>query len=357
MWTQRSELSFKDQVVHVGLDSARTSWKVAIYVGNTFYKAFTQPPEPEVLMHYLRHTFPGAQYKIVYEAGYFGFWIQRRFTELGAECSVINPADVPTTNKERRGKNDRVDANKLGRSHANGELQPIYVPTLACEEDRTLIRTRMRYTRKQTRVKCQIKAMLCQFGFQLPEDIVDRYWSRAYISWLQRLTFTRPSGKLALDALIDELLHLRQIITRLTRAIHRLAGEEPYRSQYELLRTIGGIGPLAAMIVLSEIVEINRFKNLDRLASFVGLVPDQDSSGDQEHFTGITKRRNPGLRYILVECAWMAIRSDPALLEAFNRYAQRMPKNLAIVRVARKLLARIRFVLKNQTPYVAGVVQ
>jgi transposase len=355
MWTQHTQVRFDGQDVYVGLDNAKRSWKVAIYLGDMFFQAFTQTPSPEALMHYLRHHFPGARYHIVYEAGYFGFWIQRAFSQLGAECSVTNPADVPTTNKERRGKNDRIDANKLGRSYAHGELHTIYVPDLAREEDRTLVRTRMRFVRKQTRTKCQIKALLCQFGYHLPEDMTDRYWSRAYISWLQGLTLTRASGTMAKDVLIQELLSLRKTIATMTLSIRHLAQEDPYRCPYDLLRTIGGIGPLAAMTLLTEIIDIARFKNLDRLCSFVGLIPDEKSTGDREYHTGITKRRNPVLRFILIECAWMAIRSDPALAEAFQRYCTRMPSHQAIVRIARKLLNRIRFVLKNQAPYVSGV--
>jgi transposase len=160
---------------------------------------------------------------------------------------------------------------------------------------------------------------------------------------------------MAKDVLIQELLSLRKTIATMTLSIRHLAQEDPYRCPYDLLRTIGGIGPLAAMTLLTEIIDIARFKNLDRLCSFVGLIPDEKSTGDREYHTGITKRRNPVLRFILIECAWMAIRSDPALAEAFQRYCTRMPSHQAIVRIARKLLNRIRFVLKNQAPYVSGV--
>jgi transposase len=113
---------------------------------------------------------------------------------------------------------------------------------------------------------------------------------------------------------------------------------------------------MAAMIFLSEIVTLDRFKNLDRLASFVGLVPGEHSTGETEVDTGLTPRRNVALRYILIECAWVAVRQDPALLQAFNEYSKRMPKNVAIIHIARKLLSRMRFVLKHNQPYVTGVV-
>ncbi|MEK9138485.1 MAG: transposase, partial [Bacteroidota bacterium] len=111
-----------------------------------------------------------------------------------------------------------------------------------------------------------------------------------------------------------------------------------------------------AMILLTELVTVDRFETLDKLASYVGLVPGEHSSGGRETTTGISLRRNAFLRGILIECAWVAARKDPALMMAFNKLSTRMPKHQAIVRIARKLLNRIRYVLKHQTAYVPAVV-
>ena len=92
------------------------------------------------------------------------------------------------------------------------------------------------------------------------------------------------------------------------------------------------------MVLLTEIIDINRFKSLDHLASYVGLIPGEDSSGEQERTTGISRRRNAHLRTLLIECSWVAVRKDPALIMSFNQLMKRMPKNRAIVRIARKLL-------------------
>ena len=110
------------------------------------------------------------------------------------------------------------------------------------------------------------------------------------------------------------------------------------------------------MILLTELHTIDRFKSLDQLCGYVGLVPDTSSSGDQEVITGITRRRNPILRAILIEAAWVAIRKDPALMLDFAAYTKRMKKSKAIVKIARKLLNRIRFVLKNKEAYVPAIV-
>ncbi len=185
----------------------------------------------------------------------------------------------------------------------------------------------------------------------------ERYWSRSYLHWLEGLTLTQESGTIALKALLNELFALRTTIAQLTRHIRQLARDTRYRSQVELLRSIPGISTLSALIFLTEVISVDRFKNLDRLACFVGLVPGERSSGQIEQDTGLTSRRNAALRYILIESAWVAQREDPALLQAFTQYCQRMPKSVAIVHIARKLLSRMRFVLKNNQPYVSGVLK
>jgi transposase len=357
MQLQCNQVQFAGQHVYVGLDVANRSWKVAIFLGQSFHKRFSQPPDPLILVEYLRRNFPGATYHTAYEAGYFGFWIHEAFVSHGIDSIVVNPADVPTTDKERRTKTDRVDAGKLGRSLANGELRAIYVPPLTALEDRTLVRTRMAFVRKQTRCKIQIKALLRFYGVNVPETMTDRYWTRTYVRWLESMSFTQESATVALKALLNELLTLRQTIAQLSKHIHHMALEDRYREPLALLSTVSGVGMLAAITFLVEVVSIDRFKNLDRLACFVGLVPGERSSGDNQQDTGLTPRRNTTLRYMLIECAWIATREDPALLQAFNQYCTRMPKCVAIVHIARKLLSRMRFVLKNHVEYTTGVLR
>jgi hypothetical protein len=71
----------------------------------------------------------------------------------------------------------------------------------------------------------------------------------------------------------------------------------------------------------------------------------------------MTQRHHSSLRWLLIEASWIAVRKDPAMMEAFNEYGKRMRKTKAIVKIARKLLNRIRYVLKNQAEYVTGVIE
>jgi transposase len=356
MQREYTSAQFVGQDVHVGIDVARKQWKVAVLLGQDFHKRMSVPPEPGGLVQYLQRTFPGARLHTVYEAGYFGFWIHEALVKHGVDSMVVNPADVPTSDKERRTKTDRVDAFKLARSLSNGELRRIYIPDRRSLEDRTLVRMRSSFVRKQTRCKCQIKALLRFYNIEHSDDLSDRYWSAAYIRWLEQLKLTENSGTIALQMLLKELASLRETITALTKQIRSLGQQDLYRKRTMLLTQIPGISQMAAVTFLTEIISLDRFKNLDRLASFVGLVPGEHSTGETERDTGLTPRRNTALRYMLIECAWIAQREDPALLQAFTEYAKRMPKNVAIVHIARKLLSRMRFVLKHQQPYVSGVI-
>jgi transposase len=352
-----NKLDFMGQPIFVGLDVHKKSWSVSIYSAVCEHKTFSQPPEVDILVNYLRRNFPGASYRLVYEAGYSGFWVHDQLIEKGVACTVVNPADVPTKDKERRTKRDRIDCRKLARSLRAGEIEGIYVPCRPKLEDRSLLRTRQGMVRKQTRCKNQIKGILFFYGIPLPEDWAERHWSGPFVRWLENLPMERASGEVALRMHLDELKHLRQIIARLDREIRVLAQTGEYGVQVRLLRTIPGISTLTAMILLTELQEITRFHSLDELASYVGLIPDTRSSGETEHTGELTKRRHAQLRASLVEAAWTAVRKDPALLMAFQESCQRMRKTRAIVKIARKLLNRVRYVLKNQTPYRMGVVQ
>jgi len=352
-----SRLDFTGQQIYVGMDVHKKSWSISIFTDQFEHKTFSQPPEVGVLVNYLKHNFPGAAYKSVYEAGFSGFWIHDSLREQGVECIVVNPADVPTKDKERATKTDRVDCRKLARSLRNDEIEGIYVPPRPKAEDRSLLRTRHGMVKKQTRCKNQIKSILCFYGINIPDELATSHWSKRFINWIDSVRMERASGNLALKVHLSELTHIRQTIAELNRAIRALANTEDYRNNVRILKTVPGISILTAMTLLTELYDISRFKTLDKLCSYVGLIPNTDSSGEKDHKTGMTGRRNAQLRVILIESAWTAVRKDPALMMAFDELCKHMTKTKAIVRIARKLLNRIRYVLKNQQEYVPAIVQ
>jgi predicted esterase YcpF (UPF0227 family) len=86
-------------------------------------------PNPQKLMQHLKKNYPNAYYHSTYEAGFCGFWAHRALCKLGINNIVVNPADVPTTHKEKTQKRDKRDSRKLARELADGSLEAIYIPT------------------------------------------------------------------------------------------------------------------------------------------------------------------------------------------------------------------------------------
>ena len=188
-----SKLDFTGQPIYIGLDVHKKSWSVSIYSEQCEHKTFTQPPETDTLVRYLKRYFPGATYHAVYEAGYSGFWTHDQLKEKGVSCLVVNPADVPTKDKERdKARSDRLP--QTGSDLRGGELKGIYVPTRPRLEDRSLVRTRQSMVRKQTRCKNQIKALLFFYGIDLPEEVVGSRWSQKFLRRLEQIRMERASG-------------------------------------------------------------------------------------------------------------------------------------------------------------------
>jgi len=141
------------------------------------------------------------------------------------------------------------------------------------------------------------------------------------------------------------------------KQVRKLSLTDAYYHNYQLLLSVPGIGLVTAITFLVQIGDINRFVQLDDLCNYVGLVPKMYGSGDKMQVGGMIKRGRKELKIMLIEASWEAIRKDPALMLKFNEMSKRMHKNKAIVRIARKILSRMRFVLQNQQRYELGVVQ
>ncbi len=139
-----SQKLFEGQSVYVGIDYHKKSWKVSIYGEQYEQKTMSRNPDAGQLVRYLEKNFPRADYHAVYEAGFSGFGSCRRLRDLGVNCIVINPADVPTSQKEKLQKTDKADSRKLARSLRSGELSGIHIPDRQLEADRGLVRQRFR---------------------------------------------------------------------------------------------------------------------------------------------------------------------------------------------------------------------
>lgn len=348
-------LDLEGAPVYAGIDVHRTRWVVSLRSAGLDLKTFSMNPSPEELARHLRKSYPGGRYLSVYEAGYCGYWIHERLVQLGIENIVVHPADVPTTSKERTQKTDKRDSKKLARERESGSLEALYVPSVQAQQVRSLSRLRFRLVSHQTRLKNRIKGFLAFYGYPLPDRTEMPHWSMRFIDHLRSLEFAEVAGKLYLDHCLDELMACRLRLAEVMRGLRRLVQEVDARGITARLRSVPGVGPKTAITLYCELVDMDRFRRFDELASYVGLVPSTHDSGDTRQSAGMTHRRNRYLRTLLIEAAWVAVRKDPAMTAAFAKLTRRMPKQKAIVRIAKKLLRRIRYVWKHGQPYEVGV--
>jgi len=356
--TQVKKLDFSGTTIYCGVDVHKKSWRVNIADSEFELEDFTQNPDAVLLHKHLARRYPGANYKIGYEAGFSGFSMQRILSEAGFDCWVVNAADIPTSDKDKKQKQDKADARKLCNYLQSKKLKGIHIPDVEWEHARTLVRTRERIVNNQTRCKNRIWQLLHFSGLPTPAlQQEGKYWSKRFIDGLQKMDCGSSIHlQQSLQLHIKDYLQTRTLLLEATRAIRALCKEEKYAGDIKLLRSIPGIGEINAAVMLFELQDVMRFKRFDYLCSYVGLVPDTSDSGDTKRTKGITHRHNHYLRTALVESSWSVVRKDPALLMKYKDYCKRMEKNKAIIRVAKHLLSRINFVLKSKSEYVTGVV-
>lgn len=353
MQSQDNTASFEGEKIYAGIDVHKTNWKVSIIGEHLTHNTFSQDPEPDTLHKYLTTHFPGAEYYSAYEAGFSGFWAHDRLLALGIHSIVVNPSDIPTTDKEKRQKEDKRDSRKIARSLRNGELTPIRIPSQQNREDRSLLRVRKLILKDLQRNKNRIKSLLFFYGIQFPERFQSStsHWSNAFIDWLENLSFTGHSGKYSLQLLVNTSKYQRNQLLEATRKIRELSRSTYYAEDMVLLCSVPGIGLLTAMTWLTELESMDKYANLDQLYSYIGMVPSTHSSADKERVGGITPRGKKQLRSLLIESAWVAARKDPVLMKKYNQLCKRMNSNKAIVRIAKRIISRMRYVLINRTEY------
>ena len=357
MCTENTSLNFAGQVFYIGIDVHKKSWAVTIRSHQMELKTFSMNPSPTELHRYMKKHYPGGRYVSAYEAGFCGFWIHRQLQAAGFEDYVVNPADIPSSDKGKTQKTDAIDSRKICRELEKNNLNGFYIPDSCMQQLRSLCRLRDRAVKQQTRIKNRIKGFLYAYGIQIPEAHEMPNWSKRFLNWLASQELAYQSGKDYLAFCLEELRQQQFRITEITRCLKRHIQQYGYEQVYKRLLSVPGVGPVLAITLLCEIMDIHRFKKFDQLKSFVGLIPSVNNSGEKIRERGLTRRRNRLLRYLIIEAAWVSIRTDPALLLAYQQLTRRMKGQDAIIRIARKLLNRIYSVWKNETYYVPSVVQ
>lgn len=348
-------LDFTDRQIFVGIDVHKRTWSVTLFCDSTYLRTFSLPPSVDAIRTFLTREFPGANYLCGYESGFSGFWIQRKFEQNGIHCHVLHAADIPVTNKGKLNKRDSVDSFRIAQALAQNSSNPIYIPDPEIESHRMLLRYRERLQRDIRRCKNRIRSLMLHCGYETPTHLGNR-WSKNFVQWLKTFEVELPFIRTSLDHMINELEVLRGNLLVVNRDVRVLQNFEKYQPMLHSLLSVPGVGPITALTLIVEICDINRFSSFRKLNSFVGLCPMEFSSGDHQHIGNITIRQNRQLRNLLIEAAWTAIRHDPAMLLVFTEWSKRMSQKRAIIKIARKLLSRIRSIWKNNTIYAKGII-
>lgn len=171
------------------------------------------------------------------------------------------------------------------------------------------------------------------------------------MNWLKGLKLSTTSGTFALQTHIQELEQVSELRKSVARQLGDLIKDQKYAGPIKLLHSIPGVGLITALTVLTEVGTTSRFKNIDQLCSYIGLVPSLHASGETQHVGNLSPRKSTHIMGVLIESAWSAVGKDPALMQAYHKLCTRMKGQEAIIRIARRLVARMRYVLLNQVQY------
>jgi len=339
----------------IGMDVHKKSWTVHFKTDLFDHKTVTMSSSVESLTGYVEKNFKGYAINCCYEAGCCGYWIARALMEKGWEVKVVNPADVPRNNKQDWQKTDRIDSRNLCKHLSDGNLKGIFVPGEQQEQLRALFRRRVHLARSLRSIKNHIKSQLLYFGIKIPEQFDNPNWSREMKTWIGSIGWKYSSAAESMKSRLKQLEFMWYEELHISNEL-RAYCRKHYKKDYYLYKSVPGIGGITAAAMIAELGDIRRFNRLDELAAIVGLVPGIYQSSDNKINLGLTKRSNHQLRSLLVEASWVAVREDMALQQYYRKHAHKEP-NKAIIKVAHKLLSKMRAVIMSGIPYQIGLIK
>lgn len=338
-----------------GLDVDKRSMAVSFLDQQGNLRSLRMPYGAKPLLNYVHKHFPTQKVIFAYEAGPTGWGVYDELTAKGHPCIVVSPAMVPRAPGQRV-KTNRLDSRKLAQGLRGGELKGIQVPSIPYRQLRHLVQLRDTLVRQITATKLRIKALLLFEGIAFPEAPAGSQWSRRVRAELKALPCS-AAVRFKLDRLLAQLEFSEQQVRQTLKEIHRLCGYDPELHRcLGYLKSIPGIGSIVATHLLARIGDWRQLDNVRQIGAFLGVVPREESTGEDIRRGPIIRSGDSRLRSKLIQSAWAAIRQDAELREFYRRIYQRHHRDQAarkaIVAVARKLTTRIYCVLKEQRPYV-----
>ena len=269
-------------------------------------------------------------------------WFEGMLAELGHELWIGDAARIRRL-VVRQQKTDRRDARHILDLLLDGRFPRLWVPSAEMRDVRQLLRHRQKLVELRTQVKNQLQHLALNQGVRRKR----RLWSLAGRAVLEQLPLAGWTARRRSDllAMLDQMnVHIAELDSAVRAEAER-------RSEVRLLMTHPGVGPVVGLAYVLTLGPVSRFPRGKQVASYLGLIPSEHSSGGRQKLGSISKQGNTMMRTLLVEAAQNAARFDEPLRRDYRRLAARKHKALAKVMVARKLAVRMYWMLRNQQPY------
>jgi transposase len=269
-------------------------------------------------------------------------WFVNLMEELGIECRVGNPAKIRAA-EPRKQKHDRRDADLILTLLAENRFPAIWLPSRELQDLRALLRHRHQWVRMRTRVQNALQAIALANGLRRGPSL----WSRDGQNTIASLPLA-PHTAHRRSELQAMYVKFESDIEKLNQRVEEQAGQ---RSGARLLMTHPGVGPVTALATDVFLGDPKRFADGKTLASYVGIIPKEYSSGGRQKFGGLSKQGNPLLRFLWGEAGAHAARRDPELQRFYRRKLVQKGLGKARMAVARKLGIRLWIMLRNEIDY------
>lgn len=351
----RVSYSAQDYDRYIGIDVDKKSYVFKVGDHNIMSRSKKIPANPEQLFNYIQNHLKDKRVICAYEAGPTGFYLHDYLSEKGIDCLVIPPMSIPKAPNEKV-KNNRIDATRITEEVRIGKAKSVRVPQGAYRELRYLVKARENYAIDRKTARQRIKALLLYANlYPLLKDSEIK-WSRIYIKELRELKCNSAVRK-TLDMLLDDLKYARKQSLSILKVLRTFCKNDPeVNKNIDYIKSVSGVGFITAVSLLGKMGDPNNLRHEREIGAFVGLVPRENSTGDKINRGSITNLGDQTLRFLLIECSWVAIRKDAELNQFFHRIKSRnnpkIASKVAITAVARKLTHRIYRVLKDQRKYI-----
>jgi transposase len=284
----------------------------------------------------------GQKVKVGMEASGHARWFERLVAELQFELWIGDAAEI-RAKRVRKQKTDRQDAQLILRLLVEDRFPRIWVPSWENRDLRQLLWHRHRMVQARTRIMNQLQAVALNEGLRSKK----RLWRERGRQQLESFALAPWASRRRRD-LLELLDRLTPMIAELTQSIEQQMEKCP---EAQRLQTHPGVGALTALAFVLIIGGAERFQCGKQVASYLGLVPLEDSSGNRRRLGHITKQGNSLLRFLLVEAAQVTVRSVPEWRSKYLHLMMRRGRKTAKVAMARRLAVRLYWMWRKGWDY------